>query len=420
MSFENLKLDEPIQRAIKSEGYTQPTPIQKLAIPILLDHKDLLACAQTGTGKTAAFALPISQSLLDNPADPKRSRQIKALILCPTRELAAQIHQNINSYARFTPVRAAVIFGGVPQGAQETALIKGVDVLIATPGRLLDLMGQGYIHFGNLKWFVLDEADLMLDMGFIPDIKRIIRQLPEHRQSIFLSATMPYEAVKLASAILHKPEKVDVTEQISSADTINQWLYYVSKPDKSALLIHLLRKNKICNALVFTNTKSGADRISRSLSQAGIQSESIHGNKPQFARIKALGDFKSGRTRVLVATDIAARGIDVTDLSMVINYDMPNVSQMYIHRIGRTGRAGAGGNAISFCDSFEKEYLKDINKLLTNNIPVVADHPFSKNENHTRVHSREAAATLPLAAAPAIRRTITLRTSVSVHEEHSG
>jgi ATP-dependent RNA helicase RhlE len=420
MSFESLNLAEPIQRALISEGYTQPTPIQKQAIPILLDHKDLLACAQTGTGKTAAFAIPIIQSLLDNPADPTRSRQIKALILCPTRELAAQIYQNFNSYARFTPVRTAVIFGGVPQGAQETALIKGVDVLIATPGRLLDLMGQGYIHFGNLNWFVLDEADLMLDMGFIPDIKRIIRQLPEHRQSVFLSATMPYEAVKLANMILHKPEKVDVTEQISSADTINQLLYYVSNPDKRALLIHILKRNPSGNALVFTNTKSGADRITRSLNQGGIPAESIHGNKPQFARIKALGDFKSGRSRVLVATDIAARGIDVTDLSMVINYDMPNVPQMYIHRIGRTGRAGAGGNAISFCDAGERDYLRDIQKLLANNIPVVADHPFSKNGNQTHVRSKSVAAPEPPAAKPATRRTITLRTSVSVHEEHSG
>jgi len=383
MSFENLNLAEPIQRALKSEGYTHPTPIQKQAIPILLDHKDLLGCAQTGTGKTAAFAIPIIQSLLENPADPTRSRQIKALILCPTRELAAQIGASFNSYARFTPVRSAVIFGGVPQSAQETALRGGIDVLIATPGRLLDLMGQGYIHFGNLKWFVLDEADLMLDMGFIPDIKRIIAQLPSPRQSVFLSATMPPEAMRLAKTILFKPERVDVTEQICSADTINQSLYYVDKPDKRALLIYVL-KNKPGGALVFTRTKSGADRVAQSLNQAGIRSESIHGNKPQYARIKALGDFKSRRTRVLVATDIAARGIDVSNLSMVINYELPNVSRMYIHRIGRTGRAGAGGSALSFCDADERDYLKDINKLLTKNIPVVADHPFVTNGNKSQ------------------------------------
>lgn len=379
MSFENLNLAEPIRRALKSEGYTQPTPIQKQAIPILLDHKDLLGCAQTGTGKTAAFAIPIIQSLLENPADPSRSRQIKALVLCPTRELAAQIGQSFNSFARFTPIRTAVIFGGVPQSAQETALIRGVDVLIATPGRLLDLMGQGYIHFGNLKWFVLDEADLMLDMGFIPDIKRIIAQLPSHRQSVFLSATIPPEAAKLANAILHKPERVDVTEQISSADTINQSLYFVDKPDKRALLIYVLKNSKAGSALVFTRTKSGADKVAQSLNQAGIRSEAIHGNKPQYARIKALSDFKTKRTRVLVATDIAARGIDVSNLAMVINYELPNVSEMYIHRIGRTGRAGAGGSALSFCDADERNYLKDIHKLLTKNIPVVSDHPFISN-----------------------------------------
>jgi ATP-dependent RNA helicase RhlE len=411
MSFENLNLSEPIQRALKSEGYTQPTPIQKLAIPILLDHKDLLGCAQTGTGKTAAFAIPIIQSLLENPADPMRSRQIKALVLCPTRELAAQIGQNFNSYARFTSIRSAVIFGGVPQSAQETALRKGIDVLIATPGRLLDLMGQGYIHFGNLEWFVLDEADLMLDMGFIPDIKRIIAQLPARRQSVLLSATMPPEAVRLARMILYKPERVDVTEVISSADTINQSLYFVNKPDKRDLLIYVLKNKNAGNALVFTNTKSGADRIAQSLNHAGIRSESIHGNKPQYARIKALSDFKNNRTRVLVATDIAARGIDVNNLSMVINYELPNVSQMYIHRIGRTGRAGAGGSALSFCDSGEKGYLNDINKLLTTSIPVVADHPFMKYADRNVSAAR--------VKAPSSGLNIILHKSASVHEEHS-
>lgn len=377
MSFENLNLVEPIQRALKSEGYTEPTPIQKQAIPILLNHKDLLGCAQTGTGKTAAFAIPIIQSLYMKPADPNRPRQIKALVLCPTRELAAQIGASFNSYGRFTAVRTAVIFGGVPQRAQESVLQRGIDVLIATPGRLLDLMGQGFIHLGNLEWFVLDEADLMLDMGFIHDIRRVIAALPTKRQSVFLSATMPPEAVRLASAILHQPERVDVTEQVSSADKISQSLYFVDKPDKRALLIHLLKSGDKGNALVFTRTKHGADKVARSLNQAGIRSEAIHGNKTQSARIKALGDFKSRNTRVLVATDIAARGIDVSDLSMVINFELPNVAEMYIHRIGRTGRAGAGGTALSFCDTDERAYLKDIHKLLARNIPVVADHPFS-------------------------------------------
>jgi len=297
--------------------------------------------------------------------------------LCPTRELAAQLGASFNSYARYTPIRTGVIFGGVPQSTQEDMLKKGVDVLIATPGRLLDLMGQGYIYLGNLVWFVLDEADLMLDMGFFPDIKRIIAQLPTERQSIFLSATLPPEAIRLANRMLYRPEKIDVTEQLSSADTINQSLYFVKKADKSALLISILRKSKADNALVFTNTKSEADRVARKLNQAGIRTESIHGNKPQFVRIQALKDFKSGRIRVLVATDIAARGIDVSELSLVFNYDLPNVSQMYIHRIGRTGRAGAGGTAISFCDATERNYLKDINRLLEKAIPIVENHPFN-------------------------------------------
>jgi ATP-dependent RNA helicase RhlE len=376
MSFENLNFDESIQRALRSEGYTEPTPIQQQAIPILLDHKDLLGCAQTGTGKTAAFSIPIIQSLLDNPSDPNRSRQIRALILCPTRELAAQIGQNFNSFARFTPVRSAVIFGGVPQASQEAALIKGVDVLIATPGRLLDLMGQGYIHLGNINWFVLDEADLMLDMGFIPDIKRILTRIPAQRQSVFLSATMPPEAVKLAGHILNKPEKVDVTEQLSSADTIKQSMYFVSKTDKNSLLAWLLNRSKGGTALIFTRTKTSADRVAQGLNRSGIRSVALHGNKTQYDRIKALGDFKSGRIRVLVATEIAARGIDVSNLSMVINFELPNTPEMYIHRIGRTGRAGAGGSAISFCDPDERNYLKGIQKLIGKEIPVVSEHPF--------------------------------------------
>ncbi|MDD4645355.1 MAG: DEAD/DEAH box helicase [Bacteroidales bacterium] len=422
MPFSSLA--EPIQRALLSEGYTQPTPIQEQAIPILLNHKDLLGCAQTGTGKTAAFALPIIQSLCEHPADPNRSRQTKALILCPTRELAAQLGASFNSYARYTPIRTGVIFGGVPQNAQETILRKGVDVLIATPGRLLDLIGQGYIYFGNLDWFVLDEADLMLDMGFIPDIKRIITHLPADRQSVFLSATMPPEAVKLANRILRNPEKVDVTEQTASADSINQLLYQVNKQDKSALLVSLLRKSKADNALVFTNTKSNADRISRSLNQAGIRAESIHGNKPQYARIKALGDFKNGRTRVLVATDIAARGIDVSELSLVVNFDLPNVPQMYIHRIGRTGRAGAGGKAVSFCDPSERHFLKDIQALLAQDIPIVAEHPYNgirkKTKSTPKTTSPAAPAAQVASAVPAARLKLTLRINIAAPAEQIG
>jgi len=377
MTFDFFHFSEPVQRALNSVNYDHPTPIQGQAIPILLEGFDLLGCAQTGTGKTAAFALPIIQKLLLKPSIPGRSRQIKALILAPTRELAAQIGSSFNSYARYTQLRTGVIFGGVPQRNQEAILAKGVDILVATPGRLLDMMRQGFIHLGNLEWFVLDEADLMLDMGFINDIKRIIAALPAKRQSVFLSATMPPEAVKLASTILRQPKRVDVTEQVSSADMISQGLYFVSKPDKRALLIHVLRNQDEGSTLVFTRTKHGADKVARSLNQAGIRSEAIHGNKTQNARIRALGDFKSKRTRVLVATDIAARGIDVSNLSMVINYELPNVAEMYVHRIGRTGRAGAGGTALSFCDSEEKAYLKDIQKLISGTIPVISDHPFN-------------------------------------------
>lgn len=377
MTFDFFQFSEPVQRALNSVNYNHPTPIQKQSIPLLLDGNDLLGCAQTGTGKTAAFALPIIQKLSLKPTVPGRSRQIRALVLAPTRELAAQIGASFNSYARYTQLRTGIIFGGVPQRNQETVLEKGIDILVATPGRLLDMIRQGFIHLGNLEWFVLDEADLMLDMGFINDIKRIIPSLPAKRQSVFLSATMPPEAVKLASTILRQPKRVDVTEQVSSADTIDQALYFVSKPDKRALLIHVLKNQDLGSTLVFTRTKHGADKVARSLNQAGIRSEAIHGNKTQNARIRALGDFKSKRTRVLVATDIAARGIDVSNLSMVINYELPNVAEMYVHRIGRTGRAGAGGTALSFCDTEEKAYLKDIQKLISGTIPVISDHPFN-------------------------------------------
>jgi len=376
MNFKNFNLSEPLQRALNTAKFVNPTPIQQQAIPLLLERNDLLGCAQTGTGKTAAFALPIIESLYQRATDNEGVRPIRALVLCPTRELASQIGDTFTAMSRYTGMRHAVVFGGVPQWPQVSKLNQGIDVLVATPGRLLDLIGQGYIALNKLEWFVLDEADLMLDMGFIRDIKKVLELLPTNRQSVFLSATMPPEALKLASTILRNPKRVDVTEQISSADEIDQSVYFVSKTDKRSLLIHLLSKNSEYNALVFTRTKHGADKVARSLNQAGIRSEAIHGNKTQGARQKALGDFKRNKTRVLVATDIAARGIDISDLSLVINYELPNVAEMYVHRIGRTGRAGSSGIALSFCDRDEKVYLKDIHKLLTHNIPVIDNHPF--------------------------------------------
>lgn len=376
MTFENLDLIEPILKALKAEGYEKPTPIQEQAIPIVLKKNDLLGCAQTGTGKTAAFAIPILQILHKNAAPEKGKLTIKALILTPTRELAIQINDSFHAYGKFTTLRSAVIFGGVSQKAQTDTLRAGIDILIATPGRLLDLMNQGFIDLKHLKIFVLDEADRMLDMGFVHDVKKVITKLPEKRQSLFFSATMPPSIVKLADSILSNPSKVEVTPVSSTADTINQMVYFVDKDKKKALLIHILKDPAIKSVLVFTRTKHGADKVVKDLLKENIKAEAIHGNKSQNARQNALNNFKTGKTRVLIATDIAARGIDVDNLSHVINYEMPNVPETYVHRIGRTGRAGANGIAYSFCDAEEKAYLADIQKLIGKRIPVGEDNPF--------------------------------------------
>jgi len=377
MSFENLNLIEPIKRALKTEGYTTPTPIQEKSIPIILDRKDLLGCAQTGTGKTAAFAIPIIQLLSAEEAPQDRGvRQIRALILTPTRELAIQIGESFEAYGRHTRLKYKVIFGGVPQHSQTIALRAGIDVLIATPGRLLDLMDQRFVSLREVKMFVLDEADRMLDMGFINDVKRVITKLPAKRQTLFFSATMPLEIQHLASTILTKPVMVEITPVVATTNLIQQSVYFVEKSDKKSLLLHLLKDARVESALIFTRTKHGADKVVKDLEKAGIGSAAIHGNKSQNARQTALSNFKSKRTRVLVATDIAARGIDIDELSHVINFELPNVPETYVHRIGRTGRAGSNGIAISFCDAEEKQYLKDINKLIAKSIPVVLDQPY--------------------------------------------
>ena len=384
MTFENLNLIEPILHAVKNEGYTEPTPIQEQAIPVLLQGKDLMGCAQTGTGKTAAFAIPILQLLFGQPLPSAVKRQIKALIVTPTRELAIQISESFSAYGKYTGLRHTVIYGGVSQHAQTTALRNGVDILVATPGRLLDLIDQRFVTLQNIQFFVLDEADRMLDMGFIHDVKKIIGRLPIKRQSLFFSATMPPEIKKLASTILVNPVKVDIIPIVATSNLIKQSLYFVDKPDKKSLLIHLLQNDTIETALVFTRTKHGADKITKELLRAGINAAAIHGNKSQVARQSALNNFKNKRTRVLVATDIASRGIDVEQLSHVINYEIPNIPETYIHRIGRTGRAGLDGVALSFCDAEEKEYLKDIYKLLAKSIPIIEDHPFPmRNSGHS-------------------------------------
>lgn len=378
MSFESLNLIEPIKLALAAEGYTTPTPIQQQAIPIVLEGKDLLGVAQTGTGKTAAFSIPIIQKLYQNrDINRKGRRKVKALIVTPTRELAIQIGESIAAYGANTDLRHTVIFGGVKQGRQTDELHNGVDILVATPGRLLDLITQGFITLNAIEIFVLDEADRMLDMGFVHDVKRLITLLPKQRQSLFFSATMPDEIVKLASTILHNPSSVSVTPVSSTADTINQFLYYVDKKDKNALLLDILKDPKIETALVFTRTKHGADKVVKVLLAKGIKAEAIHGNKAQNARQRALTNFKSKETRVLVATDIAARGIDVDDLAYVINFEIPNIPETYVHRIGRTGRAGANGTALSFCEDEELTYLKDIQRLIGKKIPVINEHPYA-------------------------------------------
>ena len=372
MTFEQLELIEPIRKALKKEKYTTPTPIQAEAIPVVLDGSDLLGCAQTGTGKTAAFSIPIIQKI-EERISRGRKPGIKALILTPTRELAIQIGESFTAYGRYTHVKHTVIFGGVGQKPQTDALERGVDVLIATPGRLLDLINQGFIRLDTLEYFVLDEADRMLDMGFIHDIKRILPLLPRKRQSLFFSATMPPEIERLAGTILHEPEKVEVTP-------VSSTVYFVEKVEKINLLKNLLEDRSLESVLVFTRTKHGADKVARVLNKSGIGAEAIHGNKGQSARQRALSSFKDHTLRVLIATDIASRGIDVDHLSHVINYDLPNVPETYVHRIGRTGRAGRSGIAFSFCDVEEVPYLKDIQKLIGKEVPVAGGHMFETVE----------------------------------------
>lgn len=375
MQFRSLAIIEPILQAIEEEGYQTPTPIQAEAIPLILDGNDLLGCAQTGTGKTAAFAIPVLQ-LLNAVKTNEKKRKIRSLIITPTRELAIQIGESFKAYGRHTGLTSTVIFGGVNQNPQTASLQKGIDILIATPGRLLDLMNQGHLHLRNIEFFVLDEADRMLDMGFIHDIRKILAELPKKKQSLFFSATMPPEITRLAASILHNPVEVSVTPVSSTVEIINQQIFFVDKGNKNNLLVHLLKNQDIKTALVFTRTKHGADKVVKYLLKHDITAAAIHGNKAQNARQRALTNFKEQTMRVLVATDIAARGIDVDELEYVINFDMSNIAETYVHRIGRTGRAGAKGTAISFCDAEEKEYLRDVEKLIAKKIPVVESHPF--------------------------------------------
>jgi len=380
MDFKDLKIIEPILKALKGEKYLEPTSIQKKAIPLILNRMDVLGSAQTGTGKTAAFAIPILQHLFLERQNKNNPKKIKSLVITPTRELAIQIAESFSTYGRFTGIKNTVIFGGVTQGKQTDALRRGVDVLVATPGRLLDLMNQGFISLKDIEYFVLDEADRMLDMGFIHDIKKIIAKLPAQRQSLFFSATMPQNIVELSRTILQNPQKVEVSPVSSTAETIQQYLYYTNKSSKKDLLLHILRDQKIDQVLLFSRTKHGADRIARNLKKQKIKTAAIHGDKGQSQRQKALAQFKLGEVRVLVATDIAARGIDIDKLKYVINYDLPNIAETYVHRIGRSGRAGEAGNAISLCEPEENTYIKDIEKLINQKIKLVKENPFPQTD----------------------------------------
>jgi ATP-dependent RNA helicase RhlE len=407
MSFESLHLIEPILKALKEEGYSNPTPIQAQSIPIVLRGTDLLGCAQTGTGKTAAFTLPIIQLLEENKSFSK-NKKVRALIVTPTRELAIQIGESFRAYARHTDLKYAVIFGGVGQSPQVSAIRSGADVVIATPGRLLDLMNQRLLSIADVEYFVLDEADRMLDMGFIHDVKKLLAALPHKRQSLFFSATMPPEIVKLAGSILRNPASVSVTPVSSTVEIINQSVYFVDKGNKNDLLLDILQDTSIKTALVFTRTKHGADKVVKMLLKASIKAEAIHGNKSQNARQTALKNFKAQTTRVLVATDIAARGIDIDELEYVVNFELSNIAETYVHRIGRTGRAGAKGAAISFCDIEEKAYLKDIEKLIGKKIPVVEAHKYPMKVLHVEKaakkpqgQSRTGGGSRPGAPAPA-------------------
>jgi len=380
MRFKDLEIIEPILRALKEEKYTEPTSIQEKAIPLILQKNDVLGSAQTGTGKTAAFAIPILQHLYHDRQHRNSPHKIKSLIVTPTRELAIQIAESFTVYGKYTGIKNTVVFGGVSQGAQTDSLRNGIDVLVATPGRLLDLMDQGFITLKNIEYFVLDEADRMLDMGFIHDIRKIIAKLPYKRQSLFFSATMPKNIVDLSKKILRYPKKVEVSPVSSTAETIKQYLYYTNKSSKKELLVHILQDQMIDQVLLFSRTKHGADKIARNLKKQKIKTAAIHGDKAQNQRQKVLAQFKTGEIRVLVATDIAARGIDIDKLKYVINYDIPNIAETYVHRIGRSGRAGENGNAISICEPEENAYIKEIEKLINLKIEVVNNNPYPQTE----------------------------------------
>lgn len=390
MQFENLKIIAPILKALKEEAYTEPTPIQEKAIPLILDRHDVLGSAQTGTGKTAAFAIPILQHLhFEKQQQQRRSGYIQSLIVTPTRELAIQIGESLDTYGKYTGIKNTVIFGGVKQHAQVNELRAGVDILVATPGRLLDLMDQGYISLDRIRYFVLDEADRMLDMGFINEIRKIIAKLPSQRQSLFFSATMPEHILDLSSKILKNPRKVEVNPVSSTAETIQQYLYYTNKDNKKDLILHILEDQRINPVLLFARTKHGADKIARHLKKENIKSDAIHGDKAQNQRQKALDKFKNREIRVLVATDIAARGIDIDKLKYVINYDIPNVAETYVHRIGRSGRAGDDGIAISLCEPEENAYIKDIERLIRKKISRIEDHPFPQTDRPMNEQERK-------------------------------
>jgi ATP-dependent RNA helicase RhlE len=376
MTFNDLELTEPLQKAVHQVGYKTPTPIQQQSIPAILAGRDILGCAQTGTGKTAAFSIPTIQLLSENIQPLNQKATIKSLILTPTRELAIQIGESLTDYGRFSRLKHLVIFGGVPQHSQVQALRNGVDILVATPGRLLDLMDQGFISLSKIEIFTLDEADRMLDMGFVHDVKKVIKKIPVKRQTLFFSATMPDSIMALANSILTNPLKVEIKPITTTAELITQELYYIDKTNKKNLLIDLLKLSDADRVLVFTRTKHGANKVVKDLIKVGIIAEAIHGNKTQNARQKALKNFKDKSTRVLVATDIAARGIDIDELALVINYEIPNISETYVHRIGRTGRAGASGKAISFSDYEEKAFIRDIQKLMDLKIPVIENHSY--------------------------------------------
>ena len=380
MKFNELDIVEPILKALSDKNYTQPTTIQEKAIPLILERNDILGSAQTGTGKTAAFAIPIIQFIHNTEGRHKGKPRISALIVTPTRELAIQIDENIKEYSKYTNVKHTVIFGGVKQASQVNKLKSGADILVATPGRLLDLISQGIINLRTVSVFVLDEADRMLDMGFIHDIKKLLEILPERRQSLFFSATMPQNIVDLSRKILKNPKKIEVSPVSSTAETIQQYIYYTNRLDKKNLLLHILKDEKLDQVLLFAKTKHGADRIAKNLKSKKISSAAIHGDKAQNQRQKALQQFKDGQIRVLVATDIAARGIDIDKLKYVINYEIPNIAETYVHRIGRSGRAGEDGTAISICEPEENAFVKDIEKLIKQKISVIDDNPVPQTE----------------------------------------